>query len=159
MFVGVESEAAFRCLLWKCWTFTPLSGSHNCYVLFYSVWACLGHMIPCVGALSYTHDRSALILACVYWFPARWGLQLGCFSVMRGWHSSLWCACQRLKTHSSSRNEGRTGRGDPVCFNEGGLRGDQRFFSYWHIRLLVLLELLRGDDADASEQQAVFQIN
>lgn len=72
MFVHVEFEAALRCLLEKCWAFTPLSGSRN---RLYFCTACRlvwGPMIPPVGVLSNTvililaHDRSALTLACIH---------------------------------------------------------------------------------------------
>lgn len=166
MFAHVAFEAALRCLLWKCWTLTPLSGSQSCCHFCPACRLVWGHMTPGGGVLSYTvtlmlaHHRSALILACTH-------LLISC--TLRAVARLLFCHARLtfvpLMCVSAFKNTllqrvpgwGPV-TGDPVCVDEGGLRGDQRFVpvadtcvcsSWWRCSEEMMLMVERSSDQQA----------
>lgn len=125
-----------------------------------------GHMTPGGGVLSYTvtlmlaHHRSALILACTH-------LLISC--TLRAVARLLFCHARLtfvpLMCVSAFKNTllqrvpgwGPV-TGDPVCVDEGGLRGDQRFVpvadtcvcsSWWRCSEEMVLMVERSSDQQA----------
>lgn len=118
-----------------------------------------GHMTPGVGVLSstvtlmLTHHRSALILACTHLLLSCTLRAAGCFSVMRGWRLSFWCACRRFKNTFLQRVAGS----DQSCeilfvFTRVGGEMIRGFSSGWRARLLILLEVHRDADGGGGGQ-------
>lgn len=119
-----------------------------------------GHMTPHGGVLSYTvtlmlaHHRSALILACIH-------LLISC--TLRAVARLLFCHARltfvplmcvsAFKNTFLQRVPGWDQSREILCvLTRVGWEVIRGCSSGWHVRLLILLEVLRGDDADGGEE-------